>query len=195
MNFTNQFLLEPTITSWNRNKCVLLISSETLGKNWKWFLRKLPILFWYIFFRESKLGTLIMGSKLSCCFRVEQSLPEQELEVLRDVQMEVECTAASNFIPTQQPHKIRVSCLIWTSKHLSVNVLFVKNISSTGIKVPATTSLGSGVPTSVPTTSQSPRWRRVGLPQLLHTLPLVLGPKEEWTQGEWNPGCYFSNCR
>ena len=127
-----------------------------------------------------------MGSKLSCCFRVEKSLPEQELEVLRDVQMEVECTAASNFIPTQQPHKIRVSCLIWTSKHLFVNVLFVKSISSTGIKVPTTTPSGSGVPTSLSTTSQRPHRRGVGLPQLLHTLPLVLGPKEEWTRGEWN---------
>ena len=139
-------------------------------------------------FRESKLGTLIMGSKLGCCFRVEKSLPEQEVEVFRDVQMGVECTAASNFIPTQQPHKIRVSCLIWTSKHLSVNVLFVKNISSTGIEVPATTPSGSGVPPSLSTASQRPQRRGVGLPQLLHTLPLVLRPKEEWTQGEWNPG-------
>ena len=57
----------------------------------------------------------------------------------------------------------------------------------TGINAPATTPSGSGVPTSLSTTSQRPRWRGVGLPQLLHTLSLVLGPKEEGTRGKWNP--------
>ena len=62
-----------------------------------------------------------------------------------------------------------------------------QNPSPTGIKAPTTTPLGSGVPPSLSTTSQRPRRRGVGLPQLLHTLPLVLGPKGEWTQGEWYP--------
>ena len=139
--------------------------------------------------RESKLNTLIMGSKLSCCFHVKKTPPaaEQELEALRDIQMEVDCIAARNFSQN--------SCfmLYFTSEHLSSNVFFVKNISSTGIKVPATTSSGSGVPTPLSTTSQRPRRRGVGLPQLLHTLPLVLGPKGEWTQGEWYP-CWGERC-
>ena len=74
----------------------------------------------YIFFRVSKPDTLIMGSKLSCCFHVKKNPPaaEQELEALRDIQREVDvdCTTAINFSPTQQSLKIRASFLTWTSE-------------------------------------------------------------------------------
>ena len=53
-----------------------------------------------------------MGSKLSCCFREKKTPPaaEQELEALRDIQVEVGYTTAINF--AQQSLKIGVSCLI-----------------------------------------------------------------------------------
>ena len=46
-----------------------------------------------------------MGSKLSCCFHVRKTPPaaEQELEALRDIQVEVDCTTAINFAPLNSP--------------------------------------------------------------------------------------------
>ena len=157
-------------------------------------LRMLSIPLWYIFFRVSKLDTLTMGSKLSCCFHVKKTPPaaEQELEALRDIQVKVDCTTAINFAPLNSPWKYVFHASfkpLSSINNLHIRQSLVRQKSSlTGIKAPTTTPLGSGVPTSLSTTCQRPRRRGVGLPQLLHTLPLVLGPKEEWTRGEWNPG-------
>ena len=102
------------------------------------------------------------------------------------------CTTAINFAPLNSPWKYVFHASfkpLSSINNLHIRQSLVRQKSSlTGIKAPTTTPLGSGVPTSLSTTCQR-LWRRgVGLPQLLHTLPLVLGPKEEWTRGEWNPG-------
>ena len=129
-----------------------------------------------------------MGGKLSCCFHVNKPPPaaEQGLEALRDIQVEVDCTTVINFPPPNRYWKyVFHACFKLLNLHIRISPVR-QNPSPTGIKAPTTTPLGSGVPPSLSTTSQRPRRRGVGLPQLLHTLPLVLGPKEEWTRGEWN---------
>ena len=89
---------------------------------------------WYIFFWVSKPDTLIMGSKLSCCFRVKKPPPaaEQELEALRDIQREVDvdCTTAINFPPSNSHWKYVSHAWLepWSSIYISAKVLFVKNL-------------------------------------------------------------------
>ena len=179
----------------NSRISTMLWSSEHSNNDYTLSFKTIRI--WYIFFRVSKPDTLIMGSKLSCCFRVKKTLPaaEQELEALRDIQREVDCTTAINFSPPNSHWKYVSQCLTWTSEqNLHIRQSLVRQKPSpTGITAPTTTPLGSGVPASLPTTCQRPRRRGVGLPQLVHTLPLVLGPKGEWTQGEWYP-CWGERC-
>ena len=74
------------------------------------------------------LNTLTMGSKLSCCFRVRKTPPaaEQELEALRDIQMEVDCTTAINFPPPNSHFKYVLHAWL-KPRGISAKVSFVKN--------------------------------------------------------------------
>ena len=57
----------------NSRISTMLWSSEHSNDNYILSIRTIRI--WYIFFRVSKPDTLIMGSKLSCCFRVKKPPP------------------------------------------------------------------------------------------------------------------------
>ena len=102
------------------------------------------------------------------------------------------CTTAINFPPLNSPWKYVFHASfkpLSSIYNLHIRQSLVRQKPSpTGITAPTSTPLGSGVPASLPTTCQRPRRRGVGLPQLVHTLPLVLGPK-----GEWNP-CWGERC-
>ena len=131
----------------NSRISTMLWSSEHSNDNYILSIRTIRI--WYIFFRVSKPDTLIMGSKLSCCFRVKKTLPaaEQELEALRDIQREVDCTTAINFSPPNSHWKYVSQCLTWTSEqNLHIRQSLVRQKPSpTGTTAPTTTPLARGV--------------------------------------------------
>ena len=116
----------------NSRISTMLWSSEHSNDNYILSIKTIRI--WYIFFRVSKPDTLIMGSKLSCCFRVKKTPPaaEQELEALRDIQREVDvdCTTASNFSPPNSHWKYVFHAWLEprSSIYISAKVLFVKNL-------------------------------------------------------------------
>ena len=78
-----------------------------------------------------------MGSKLSCCFHVKKTPPaaEQELEALRDIQVEVDCsfvqqplTLPHSTVPDNTCFMLHLNLRAASTIYISVKVLFVKNL-------------------------------------------------------------------
>ena len=80
-----------------------------------------------------------MGSKLSCCFRVKKNPPaaEQELEALRDIQVEIDSTFVQQ--PLTLPHStipentcfmLDINLGAASTIYISAKVLFVKSLPS-----------------------------------------------------------------
>ena len=78
-----------------------------------------------------------MGSKLSCCFHVKKSPPaaEQELEALRHIQVEVDCsfvqqplTLPHSTVPGNTCFMLDINLGAASTICISAKVLFVKNL-------------------------------------------------------------------